>query len=449
MTEIVQPSAARWTRTLSDAHLVGVCGALARGCGLPVALVRIVILTGFVSIIASIPLALTAGVPGPTIMVFAGLASATLFTYVIAWFSLPLDESAERDLLRELSTAPLRGRPALAGAALALRSPVSQLLQWLLIAALVGASTMLAVLGIGTTIDVTRDTWPSLSATIGLAAMGVSLGVLPLGQVDRARWGGQLLRLPAASGAAVMISLLLLLTGALGTVLVLFSPRALFFALGVSITIIALLLAVTVPWLQRLWRGLRDESEQRALVQQRAEITAHLHDSVLQTLASIQQAGRSADSMKQLARVQESELRRWLYGTPGTAASGATLRDQVQAMADELQAEHGVAVDAVVVGDAPNADAFTALCKALREALSNAIRHGGTGVSVFMDASPSLVEAFVRDRGPGINLDQIPSDRLGVRESIIGRMERAGGTARVGPAPGGGTKVALSLAAEN
>ena len=449
MPQIVQPSASRWTRTLTDAHLVGVCGALARGCGLPVALVRIVILAGFVSIIAAVPLALSAGAPGPTIMVFAGLASATLFTYMIAWFSLPLDESAERDLLRELSTAPVRGRPALTGAAIALRSPASQLLQWLLIAALVGAATMLAVLGVGTTIDVTRTAWPSLSATIGIAAMGVSLGVLPLGQVDRARWGGQLLRLPAASAAAVVISVLLLLTGALGTVLVLLSPRALLLALGVAVTIIALLLAVTVPWLQRLWRGLLEESEQRALVQQRAEITAHLHDSVLQTLGSIQQAGRSADSMKQLARVQEAELRRWLYGRPAAGSGAASLRMRVGEMAEELQAEHGVVVDTVVVGDAPNAEAFSPLCQALREALSNAIRHGGTGVSVFVDASPSVVEAFVRDRGPGINLEMIPSDRLGVRESIIGRMERAGGTARVALAPGGGTEVSLCLSAAN
>ena len=74
---------------------------------------------------------------------------------------------------------------------------------------------------------------------------------------------------------------------------------------------------------------------------------------------------------------------------------------------------------------------YAALTQALREALLNAVRHGRAPVTAYVEIGPSGVEAFVRDRGTGFDLDDVPADRLGVRQSILGRMERHGGSARV------------------
>ena len=118
---------------------------------------------------------------------------------------------------------------------------------------------------------------------------------------------------------------------------------------------------------------------------------------------------------------------------------------EIEALAAELEDLHGMDVHAVVVGDAPVTEDLRPLLAALREAASNACRHGRDGVDLFVDVDAARVEAFVRDRGPGFDLDSVPPDRLGVRESIIGRMRRAGGSAQVHPGPGGGTEVALLL----
>ncbi|CAM4028535.1 PspC domain-containing protein [Helcobacillus massiliensis] len=447
MPEITQPSADRWARTLTDAQLVGVCGALARGCGVPVAPIRGLTLLSFVMIFAAVPVTLGLNQPPMVALTFAGLASGIVFAYMVAWWALPLDESAERELLMGLSQAPMRGRPALSDASMALRSPASQLLQWMLIAALVGAAVMLTVTGIGTTVVWALPSWPQIAAFCGISAAGIALGVLPLNAVDRARWGGRIAQVPSVAIVALGLSVVLLLAGSLGMAAALFGPRALLVALAVAVIVMLLVAAVLVPWLRRLWRGLQEESQERALAQQRQEITAHLHDSVLQTLTVIQQSGRDGESMKQLARLQEAELRRWLYGQQDAQAEadGSSLRTAVEEMCADLQAEHAVEIVTVIVGDAPLCPRARPLVKALREATSNAVRHGGTGVRVFVDISPDVIEAFVRDRGEGFDLDAVPEDRLGVRESIIGRMRRAGGTARVRRAAGGGMEVALRL----
>ncbi|MGX6448738.1 hypothetical protein ACVU7I_11825, partial [Patulibacter sp. S7RM1-6] len=66
-------------------------------------------------------------------------------------------------------------------------------------------------------------------------------------------------------------------------------------------------------------------------------------------------------------------------------------------------------------------------------------------ISVFAEAEPGRVEVFVRDRGRGFDPEAIPADRRGVRESIVGRMRRAGGRATILAAPGEGTEVELLL----
>jgi signal transduction histidine kinase len=83
---------------------------------------------------------------------------------------------------------------------------------------------------------------------------------------------------------------------------------------------------------------------------------------------------------------------------------------------------------------------------AAREALFNAAKHaGGAPISLFGEVDEDGVTAYVRDRGPGFDLEAIPADRRGVRDSIVARMVRLGGHAAVRTAPGGGCEVRLVL----
>lgn len=202
---------------------------------------------------------------------------------------------------------------------------------------------------------------------------------------------------------------------------------------------------VLAPWWLRLVRELSDERLARARASERADIAAHLHDSVLQTLALIRARAANADEVAKLARAQERELRSWLYDdrvTPGTSVA-AELRDVVA----EVEDHHGVPIEVVVVGDRTPCERSAGLLRATREALVNAVRHGRPPVSVYLEVGPGVVEVFVKDRGDGFDLDEVPDDRFGVRESIIGRMRRLGGDATV-RTRAGGTEVALRLPVE-
>ncbi|MEP7018708.1 MAG: PspC domain-containing protein [Actinomycetota bacterium] len=199
---------------------------------------------------------------------------------------------------------------------------------------------------------------------------------------------------------------------------------------------------IAAPWGVRLWSDLRLEQAKSIRETERADIAAHLHDSVLQTLALIQRKADDPAEVTRLARAQERELRGWLYAGP--RGSQASLASAVTEVAHEVEDEHGIPIELVITGDRPLDAAGTALVRALREALINAVRHGSVPVSAYVEVGPALVEAFVRDHGPGFDLDAIPGDRLGVRESILGRMSRHGGSASVRRLEDG-TEVALSL----
>ncbi|HZA39818.1 MAG TPA: PspC domain-containing protein [Actinomycetota bacterium] len=197
------------------------------------------------------------------------------------------------------------------------------------------------------------------------------------------------------------------------------------------------------PWLWKLARQLSDERRERIRSEERAEVAAHLHDSVLQTLALIQRS-ESAREMATLARVQERELRSWLYGKASAANDGVSVTiDQMAGRVEEL---HQVVVEAIVVGDAPIDDHLRALVLACGEATMNAARHSGAdSISVYVEVEDESVTAFVRDQGKGFDPDTIPSDRRGIRESIHARMERHGGWAEIFSAPGDGTEVQLRM----
>jgi signal transduction histidine kinase/phage shock protein PspC (stress-responsive transcriptional regulator) len=210
-----------------------------------------------------------------------------------------------------------------------------------------------------------------------------------------------------------------------------------------AVSVLVGVAVVVAPWAVRLTRDLSDERAAREREAERAEMAAHLHDSVLQTLALIQQkAGPHSDAAR-LARAQERDLREWLF--TGTPNGPVDLAAELRGIATTLERDFAVHVDVVAVG-AMDLGVPEALLAAAREAMLNAARHAGGTVSVYLESSQTAIEVSVTDRGPGFSVDTIPSDRWGVRESIFARMQRAGGTATVQPGPGGtGTEIRLTL----
>lgn len=198
------------------------------------------------------------------------------------------------------------------------------------------------------------------------------------------------------------------------------------------------------PWLIQLWRSLMTERHERIVSQERADVAAHLHDSVLQTLALIQKQADDPRSVVTLARKQERDLRAWLYGDQSADAS--SLAAALKQAAEEVEDAFGVPVEVVTVGDVkvdPGTDGdLDALLKAAREAAVNAAKHSGADkIDIFAEAAEDNVEVFIRDRGVGFDPEDVPDDRLGVRGSIIDRMERHGGSAQIRSAPGEGTEI--------
>ncbi|BBH16649.1 histidine kinase [Nocardioides baekrokdamisoli] len=301
------------------------------------------------------------------------------------------------------------------------------------------------ILLLGPTIGIpARVLWPLMAALAGVGLLWRqadeaqrSRWTDPLGRMSWVRFvfGGGGWGAYARAGAGLVLVLLGLLTLSLQQVRwsdVRTLTLAFVFALGGVALVVG-------PWVSKLVTDLATERAERVRSQERADVAAHLHDSVLQTLAMIQRSAGDPETVAQLARSQERDLRTWLYepGVEGTVA--AALRQA----AAEIEDTHRVKVDAVVVGDAPLTES-SAIVAAAREAMANAARHGGgSAVSVYAEVSDDTVEVFVRDRGPGFDIDAIPADRHGVRDSIVGRMERHGGTAEIVSQLGEGTNVRL------
>lgn len=455
MTTAVLPDASAWTRQRHGSVLTGSCAALARVLGLPVRGVRIAFVLGASLTIPAIPMLGAWDVyatAGSTVLM---IAAPFVLGYLALWWALPLDRETERRQALAASSSTVRGMPAAtAGTA----APTRQLSRWLVLAAIIGLGIIVlataVIVPFGGVLTGTQDVFGSslggyrglVIAATGILAAGLALGILPLDAVDRARWGGRVRAMPRLVLAALGTALTLLTIGVLWVVVLLFGGTAALITLVVTVCMLGLLAVVLVPWVLHLWNGMREETEERALVQQRSEFTAHLHDSVLQTLTLLQKPGTDAEETRRLARRQERELRRWLYRDGAEdPEQPRDVRGAVTALCEEIEDQQGVDVHVVVIGNAPIRSALRPLLGALRESTVNACRHGKVGVDVFVDVTPETLEAYVRDRGPGFDLADVPEDRLGVRESILGRMRRAGGTALVRSAPGGGTEVALTL----
>ncbi len=316
-----------------------------------------------------------------------------------------------------------------------------------------------------------RTTWLQwvLGAILAVVAIGVVAYTLPLGslfvpsvlaifgaaliwrqasETQRARWW-RLSRSSLSAESGQRIGLLRILIGislvvlAAGAVVVgtdLSAAREAFVAVIVAVIGLAL---ITGPWWIRLASELSEERAERIRSQERAELAAHLHDSVLQTLALIQRNSDSSREVVRLARGQERELRTLLYGT---RTSSGQLADAVRAAAGEVEDDYAIQVDVVVVGDAVLDDKLAAVVAAGREALVNAAKHAGVStVSLYVEADERGATAFVRDRGSGFDIDAVGEDRHGLRSSIIERIERHGGKVDVRSTPGTGTEIEISM----
>jgi signal transduction histidine kinase len=363
-------------------------------------------------------------------VVAALLGGFGVAAYVVGWLLLPAEGADDSIANRALNDR--RGLGLAAGLG-------SLLIIMLIIASLLGARWLssvawaLVISVVGLTL-IWRNTPPDEHAVLRRLADPV-LGLAGAGGRRR-----PLLRIVTAV-LLLIIGLAALLSGR--------SAHALLGPLAGLLLVITAIVIMMGPWWLRIARDLVLERQARARAEERADMAAHLHDSVLQTLALIQRRADQPQQVIQLARAQERELRSWLFDglPPGSAdGQGMTLAGGVRLIQQEVEAQHGITVEAVTVGDCELDDDLNALLAAAREATVNAAKWSGApAVALFAEVEPAEVVLFVRDRGRGFDPAAVPSDRKGLAESIRARVARHGGSVTVRSAPGEGTEVSLSM----
>lgn len=410
----------RATRVTEGALLGGVCTGLARHLGWPVMVLRV----GFVA------LALTQ---------FIGVIA-----YGALWLLMPPEgqtkapglEAASRRGMRKDGTRKEGRRRRSHG-------------DWgVLLALLVLGAGLIWIMQISGLLVSQKVFWPVAFACAGAA--------LVWRQADTARqreWraeaGGRVWLAPlvARGGwpALVRVVIGLSLVGAAFGIVVAQQNQLQHLPDVLAMTTLALagLAVVAAPWLHRSRTALNEARAAKVRADARADMAAHLHDSVLQTLALIQRQADDPKQVQRLARRQERELRTWLYGEEITET---TLNAALAEASAEIEDERGIPVEVITVGDCELNEPLQAMIMAAREAIVNAAKHSGADkIDVYAEVTDELVEIFVRDRGKGFDQDLIDEDRMGVRGSIIGRMTRHGGKARIRSAPGEGTEVRLEM----
>ena len=408
-----KPARSRATRIADGAILGGVCTGLARHLGWPVLVIRV----GFVGLLA---------------VQFLGAIA-----YGALWLLLPPEQEESAPGLEAASRTGMRTavRPARRvdwGTLLALGALATGVL-WLVQFTGWGISGWLF--------------WPVTFACAGAALVwrqaDLSQQQSSSGSARRSRLAPLAIRggLPAVLRVVVELALV-----ALAFSMVIAQQnliKQLPEVMAMTVLVLAGLAVVVAPWLYRSRTALSEARAEKVLADARADMAAHLHDSVLQTLALIQRQADDPKAVQQLARRQERELRGWLYGEQH---ADKTLKAALTTAAAEVEDERGVPIEVVMVGDCEVTESLVALVRAAREALVNAAKHSGAGkIDVYAEVDEDTVEVFVRDRGAGFDLAEVDDDRLGVKHSIIDRMSRHGGSARIRTAPGEGTEVRLEI----
>jgi signal transduction histidine kinase len=378
--------------------LAGVCRGLAGHLGVDVVLVR----AAFV-----------------LLTVASGLGVAA---YAAFWILVPVAEKAPRD----------GATAAVTGAAPGGRRRGRD---WGQLLAYTAVTLGLAALPWGAAGVVQWALWPFVVGGVGAAILWQQAD-----RDQRQRW-----TLPLRQRWLRSLLGLLLVVGGIGGVVVQNVEAAQARSVIVAMLIILTGVAVIVtPWVVRLWQDLDAERHERIRSQERAELAAHIHDSVLHTLTLIQRNAHDTREVQRLARSQERTLRTWLYQP--RADPDLTFAAAIREAAGEVEDDHGVPIEIVCVGDTALDERLGAALQAAREAMVNAAKYAeAPSVSVYAEVSGEEIAIFVRDRGKGFDLDAVPADRMGVRGSIIGRMERNGGKATVRTAPGEGTEVRLEI----
>jgi signal transduction histidine kinase len=245
-------------------------------------------------------------------------------------------------------------------------------------------------------------------------------------------------RVRLVSGAVLLVGGIVMFSTAVGRV---FEFGIVF--LAVFLTGLGILIAFG-PWVRRLLADLGAERSERIRQEERAEVAAHLHDSVLQTLALIQRSD-DPQRMAMLARHQESELRDWLYGAAPLDGVDLVSTALKQAAA-RVESDFQLPVDVVTVGDHPVDERTRALVAAASEALVKSAKHSGAErMSLFLEVNEDRLDVYVTDQGRGFDLQNVSDDRKGITESIRSRIEKVGGEVDIESEPGEGTEVTLRL----
>jgi signal transduction histidine kinase/phage shock protein PspC (stress-responsive transcriptional regulator) len=377
-------------------------------------------------------------------LIFVGLSMADglgALLYAAFWFFVPLGVGGV-DAQRPPSAVTTETAPDGRRRLVARKPDKGQLVALL-------AMVIVAMVFVGN-VDLGSSTKAYLVPAL-LVGAGVALVWRQADNARRARWMAVGRRRRTLTIARAGAGVLLVGAGVSGIVVLQGSTSHLSSVLQAALAVLVGVALLAGPYLVRMMQDLSEERLMRIRAQERAEVAAHVHDSVLHTLTLIQRNAENASEVRRLARAQERDLRQWLYKPGGTGKDEAdepdTLAEAVRRDAAEVEDKHGVPIEVVIVGDCPLDDHLTAQTQAAREAMVNAAKYGGEGgaVQVFAEVEGQTVFVSVRDRGPGFDLDSVPDDRMGVRESIIGRMQRNGGTARLRAVPGGGTEVELEM----
>ncbi|ALO65983.1 hypothetical protein AS189_05100 [Arthrobacter alpinus] len=404
--------------------VAGVCGGLAEHLGIKVGLVRAIMI-------------------GSSFFFGAGLVF-----YGWLWLLVPMagDEARERGALLDEDGNPRLAlfRPAPGAREESNSNPTRQRLSLGFREVAIGGGLVIAAvvlfgqqsgwnLQLGTLI-------PLLIIVLGAVLAWMQLDdTRRIGLLSAAKMNTPMALLRLGGGIALVIAGVIVIVAGSGSWTLVWS------SVVASLAVLAGVALVLAPWALKFWREFQSERAGRIRETERAEIAAHLHDSVLQTLALIQKSANSPADVTRLARAQERELREWIY--QDAAHDAGALVERVKAVCAEAEDLYGQAVEVVAVGDAELTDRGGALVQAVREAVLNGVRHGGTTVSVYVESGAQGVDVFIKDRGPGFDVETVPADRLGVRESVVGRMQRNGGTAEI-ISSADGTEVRLHLPSE-